>query len=60
MTSTHCAWLELFELGWSIDRIASTWNESPTQVASILNDLSQHPLPPRNLIMLPAAPVKFY
>jgi hypothetical protein len=58
MTSTHRAWLELFELGWSTDRIAATWNEPPAQVASILNELSQHPIPPRirHVPRLPATP----
>jgi hypothetical protein len=58
MTSTYHARLELFELGCSIDRIAATWNEPSAHVASILNDLSQHPLPPRirQAPRLPAIP----
>jgi hypothetical protein len=58
ISSTHQAWLALWELGWSIDRLASTWNQSPDHLTTILNDLSQHPLPSRvrSVPQLPTTP----
>jgi hypothetical protein len=36
-------WLAMFEAGWSIDKIAEAWLESPETVASVLNELTLQP-----------------
>jgi hypothetical protein len=50
------AWVELWELGWSMERIAETWHHSLEYIEAILNELSMGPLPLR-VRRIPALPV---
>jgi hypothetical protein len=36
-------WLAMFEEGWSMDKIAEAWLESPETVAAVLNELTLQP-----------------
>lgn len=42
--NTHRAWLALWESGWSLERIAETWNQSEEYVDTVLDELSMQPL----------------
>jgi hypothetical protein len=42
----HGTWLLMFEAGWSIEKIASVWNQPIESVEATLDKLSQWPLPP--------------
>jgi hypothetical protein len=59
-TSTHTSWLHLWEMGWSLERIASTWAQPLAHVEEVLNELSMQPLPPqiRQVPRLPATPAE--
>jgi hypothetical protein len=47
----HRAWLNLWDAGWSVEKIATTWNQPPDSVEAILDDLSQQPLPPEHVTL---------
>jgi hypothetical protein len=47
----HRAWLDLFDAGWTLEKIADTWNQSLESVEAILDDLSQQPLPPEPYLL---------
>jgi hypothetical protein len=47
VVATHKVWLEVWELGWSMERIAETWHKSEEYVEAVLDELSMQPLHPR-------------
>jgi hypothetical protein len=58
-TSTHTSWLRLWEMGWSLERIASTWAQPLAYVEEVLNELSMQPIPQRRQVpRLPATPAE--
>jgi hypothetical protein len=56
--NTYRAWLELWELGWPLERIAETWSYSLEYVEAVLDELSIGPLPPRFRRILPLPATK--
>jgi hypothetical protein len=58
--STDRAWPLLFESGWTVERIAQIWNQTPEHVAATLDRLTVEPLPPRirQVPRLPATPTE--
>jgi hypothetical protein len=47
-------WLAMWDTGWSIEKIADAWNETPETVEAALDIASQQPLPlPRSLPRYP-------
>ena len=52
--SAHASWLRLWEMGWSLERIAATWAQPPAHVEAVVNELSMQPIPQRRQV--PALP----
>jgi hypothetical protein len=42
-------WLVMWEAGWSVEKIAATWNEAPETVSQILDNLTEGALPPHRI-----------
>jgi hypothetical protein len=42
-------WLVMWKAGWSEEKIAATWNQTPETVSQILDKLTEGALPPRRV-----------
>jgi hypothetical protein len=49
VSPTHRPWVVMWEIGWSVEKIADAWNETPETVSQVLNQLSVEPLPARRV-----------